>query len=92
MEGYFTWQTLITYSGATLATTLLTQFVKDVKPFKLLPTRILSYFIALAIITASALAVHGADWRELAMAVINAAVVALASNGAFEAVRGKDKK
>lgn len=87
MEGYFTWQTLITYSGATLATTLLTQFLKDVKPFKLLHTRLLSYLIALTVIVLSTLALRGFEWRELAMAVINAVVVALASNGAFEAVK-----
>lgn len=86
MNGFFTWQTLITYSGAALATTLITQFFKDAGPIKRLPTRLFSYFIALAVICASTVAVKGFVWSELAMAFINAVVVALASNGAFDAV------
>ena len=86
MTGYFTWQTLLTYSGATLATTLITQFLKGLKPFSLLPTRALSYFIALTIMVSATLATVGVYWNDLLIAVINAVVVALASNGAFDAV------
>jgi hypothetical protein len=86
MDGFFTWQTLMTYSGATLATALITQFIKETGLLKRLPMRLVSYFAALLIMLASTLALRGAAWEELAMAVINAVVVALASNGAFDAV------
>ena len=89
MTGYFTWQTLLTYSGSTLATTLITQFLKGLKPFSLLPTRVLSYFIALTIMVAAELATAGFYWSDIVIAVINAVVVALASNGAFDAVKSK---
>lgn len=82
MESFFTWETLLSYSGATLATALLTEFVKDVKPLSRVPARLLSYAIALVLMEASILVSRGARWDEMLMAVINAAVVALASNGA----------
>jgi len=87
MEGYFTWQTLLTYSGATLATTIITQFLKGIRAFDRLPTRVLSYFTALVIMLASILATEGFAWGDLALAAVNAVVVALAANGAFDAVK-----
>ena len=91
MDGYFTWQTLLTYSGATLATTVITQFLKEIKALDRLPTRILSYFTALVIMLASILATEGFAWGDLAIAAINAVVVALAANGAFDAVKRKEQ-
>ena len=82
----------MTYSGATLATTLVTQFIKEIGLLAKLPTRLVSYFTALLIMLASTLATRGAVWEELAMAVINAVVVALASNGAFDAVNAAANK
>ena len=89
MEGFFTWQTLVTYSGAALAATLITQFFKELGPIKRMPTRLFSYIVALLLIIASTLAVKGFLWLELLMAPVNAVVVALASNGAFDAVAKK---
>ena len=92
MNGFFTWQTLVTYSGAALATTLITQFFKEMGPIKRIPTRLLSFVTALAVIIASTIASKGVIWDELLMAPINAVVVALASNGAFDAVTAKPKE
>lgn len=89
MNGFFTWEMLLTYSGATLATTLITQLFKDMRPFSYVPKRLLSYIFALLIIVASGLASNGFRIADIAMAFVNAAVVALAANGAFDAVKGK---
>ena len=87
MEGFFTWQTLLTYSGATLATTIITQLLKEINALDKLPSRVLSYFTAALVMTASVLATKGFAWADMAMALINAVVVALAANGAFDAVK-----
>ena len=92
MEGFFTWQTLITYSGAALATTLITQFFKEMGPIGRMPTRLFSFITALGVILVSTVATKGIVWRELLMAPINAVVVALASNGAFDAVNSAKAK
>ncbi len=91
MEGWFTWQMLMTYSGATLATTLITEFLKGIGPIARLPTRLVSYIIALTLTVVSTVASEGFVWSDIAMAVINAVVVALAANGAFDAVAKRSR-
>ena len=87
MESFFIWQTLMTYSGATLATTLVTQFLKEIPFVSRVPARVLSYFTALVMILAATFVMTGLTWRDAVMAFINAAAVALAANGAFDAIR-----
>lgn len=86
MQEFFTWESLLTCTGATLVTTLITQFFKELTVFKRLPTRVFSYIIAVSVMLA-AMAFEGSfSLRNAAIALINAVVVALASNGAFDAV------
>lgn len=86
MEGFFDEKMLLTYSGATLATALVTQFLKGVRWLDRLPTRALSYAIALIIMLTARLAAGGFDWRSAALTLINAVVVALAANGTHDAM------
>ena len=86
MNSFFDGSMLLTYSGATLATTLITQFLKGIRWLDRVPTRVLSYIIALTIMTAATLARGGVRWQELALTAVNSVVVALAANGAFDAV------
>ena len=91
MNSFFTWQALMTCAGATLATSLITQLIKGVKPFAGIPTRIVSYAIALIILLAATL-FSGGGWNELAIAFVKSAVVALAANGAFDAANSAGEK
>ena len=91
MNSFFTWQMLLTYSGATLATTLITQFLKGLRWIDRLPTRLLSYIVALTVMVSAAAAAGSVRWDEYLMAAINAVVVALAANGAFDAVDNAGK-
>ena len=86
MNSFFDNQMLLTYSGATLATTLITQFLKCIKWLDRFPTRALSYLIALGIMLMASVTRGGASWQEIALTTVNAVVVALAANGAFDAV------
>lgn len=81
-----TWQTLTTYGGAVLATTTITQFLKELGVFKRIPTRLFSYCIALILLLFSTLFTSGLTWSRAALSLINAAVVSLAGNGAYDAV------
>lgn len=87
MNEFFTWETLITFSGAAVATGVFTQFLKDI--FRKIPTQIVSYFVAMIILALSTLALNQGDiaWQTIVMIPLNAVVVSTASNGAFEAVK-----
>ena len=86
MNEFFTWTTLMTYAGATLATTLVTQLLKGIGFIDRIPTRIFSYVVALIILLAATFFTGAMTWNTAALCVVNAVVVSLAANGAFDAV------
>ena len=53
MNEFFTWELLVTYSGACVATGILVEFLKGLLPG--LPPRLLSYLTAAAILLAAQL-------------------------------------
>lgn len=84
MGEFFTWGALGTYAGALLATTLFTQLFKGVTVISKIPTRVFSYVIAFIVLVLSRLFTEQIDLSSIALCLINAAVVSLASNGAYD--------
>ena len=91
MNEFFTWTTLATYAGATAAVGLITQLFKGLGFIDKIPTRITSYAIALAVLVAATFFTGGLTLEAGALCVINAVVVSLAANGAYDAV-ARNKK
>ena len=84
MNEFFTWATLGTYAGCVLATSLITQFVKEWSFLKPIPTRLVSYVVALLVLI-SANAIAGTlDLPSAGLCVVNAVVVSLAANGGYD--------
>ena len=86
MNEFFTWTTLGTYAGATLAVALMTQLVKGIGWIERIPTRITSYVVALVVLLAASAVAGELTWATAGLSVINAVVVALAANGAYDGV------
>jgi len=84
MQEFFTWAMLGTYAGAVLATTLITQLVKEW--LKSIPTRIVSYVIALVVLLLAAAFNNALTLADGALCLFNAVIVSLAANGGFDAV------
>lgn len=91
MQEYFSWATLATYSGAILAVSLITQFIKDLGPISKIPTRVTAYVVAVLIMLAAMLFTDGFSWSGLGLTLINAVVVALAANGAHDALDERER-
>lgn len=84
MEEFFTWDVLATYAGATLLTTLVTQFVKQIRWLQNVPTQVIAYVIALlGLLGGSFFTVGYLTWSSALLCVINAVVVATAANGTY---------
>lgn len=90
MNEFFTWASLGTYAGAVLATTIITQLLKGIAIFDKLPTRIFSYIIAVIVLLAANIFGGAVNASAVALCFVNAAVVSLAANGAFDAIQPKD--
>ena len=83
MDTFFTWSTLATLAGASVATGLITQFLKDsIK----IPTQWLSYIIAVVILAAATLFTGGTDAALWAIIPLNAVIVSTSANGAYAAI------
>jgi len=86
MEEFFTWSALATYSGATLATAFFTQILKGVGFIDKIPTRVTSFLIAFVVLFLATLFTGNLTAGNGVLCLVNAAVVSLASNGAYDAV------
>lgn len=86
MNEFFTWTALATYSGATLATGFFTQILKGMGFIDKIPTRVISYVIAVLVLLAATLFTGSFTAGNAVLCLVNAAVVSLASNGAYDAV------
>lgn len=87
MNSFFNGEMLLTCSGATLAVTLITQLLKGIAFVERLPTRLVSYAAALAVMCAAYASAGVFRWQELILMPVNAVVVALAANGSYDAMR-----
>ncbi|MGI6003792.1 MAG: hypothetical protein ACOX88_00025 [Christensenellales bacterium] len=92
MENFWDWNLLATYAGATLATNLITEVLKDLKFFAKLPTRLLSYVIAVIILLAANIFTGQFTLANGVLCIINGLLVSLTSNGTFDAVASTFKK
>lgn len=91
----FSWEQLATIAGATTATLLIVQLLKlPLDKVWHIPTRIIAYIIALAIMVVATAFTVGLTWSNAGLAAVNAVIVALAAMGAYELTFRKvdDKK
>ena len=91
MSEFCTWAGLLAYAGATLATSRIRQLRKGLGFIDKIPTRITSYAIALVVLLAATFFTGGLTLEAGALCVINAVVVSLAANGAYDAVARNEK-
>ena len=93
LQEFVTWEFLLTFSGAVAAVTLLVQLLKlpiDKVTMKLfgkdckIPTRMVVYIIALAILYAAQGFMGLLNWNTGTLTLINGAIVTYAAMGVYE--------
>lgn len=84
---FFTWEMLGTAAGSALAVGVLTQITKDVPFIKTIPTQVWSYILSLVVLLLAQVFGPGLTAESGVLAVFNAAIVSLASNGGFDAIK-----
>lgn len=86
MQEFFTWGTLATSAGATAVTALITQVFKGIRVIEKIPTRLFSYIVALGVLLAGTFFSDALTLESGALCLINAVVVSLAANGAYDGI------
>lgn len=90
MNGEFiTWGILGTYAGAVSITAIITQFLKKLPGLRRMDPQLLSYLVALVILEGATVFSGGFHWEIAALCLVNAMVVALASNGTYDVIGNK---
>ena len=84
---FFDWNMLSTLAGATFAVGIITQIIKELPFIKAIPTQIVSYVLAALIMVAAHAFTDGLTASTTALAAINAAMVSLAANGGYAALK-----
>lgn len=89
-EGPFTWETLATNAGAAAAVLLMVQYVKaPLDRLWKLPTRLVVYIAALALLTLARAASGTLVWQDVPLLLVNACLTALTAFGAYEVTFAK---
>lgn len=84
---FVTWAVLATYAGALAMVGFLTQLTKGLGFVKMIPTQLWSYILALAVMFPAYWFTGQLTADSAVLVLFNAAVVSLAANGGFDAVK-----
>ena len=84
MEEFFTWQYIATLGGATVLTTLVTQFVKKISWLQKIPTQVIAYLIAVIAMETANYFTNGLDVSTALLTLLNAILVTAAANGTYD--------
>ena len=85
MNEFVTWEALGSYAGAVMMVTLITQFLKGT-PLRNWNSQLVAYGIAVVLlIGAEAFGGQSVTVQGVALCLLNAVMVALAANGAYDA-------
>jgi hypothetical protein len=87
MNEFYTWQMLSTFAGCTLATGVITEFVKNAPFLKKIATQWVSYAIALILLFAATFFTGKLTGASAAIVPFNAILISLGANGAYSAVK-----
>lgn len=85
-ENFVTWEIIASFGGAVGMTALITQAVKESKYLAEISTRLVSFCIALVLLTMATYFTSCLTIDSIAILPFNALIVSTSSNGVFEGV------
>ncbi len=93
MENFLTWEFLASFAGCVAATSVITQFLKNLSFLKNIATQWVSYFVAFILLLGATYFTGALTWASGALIPFNAILIALSANGTYSAiVRATTKK
>ena len=93
---FFDWTYLGTFAGALAAVALITELIKGLPALKKVPTQFVSWVLAFIILILAQLFTGTLNAQSAVLCVLNGAMVSLAANGGYAALKrvmgGKDEE
>lgn len=87
MTEFINWTTLGTYGGALAMVMVLTQFTKDLRFTKKIPTQIWSYILSVIVLLCAIAFTDGLTVNTAVQTLFNGVVVSMAANGGFSVIQ-----
>ena len=84
---FFDWSDLGTFAGALAAVVLLTELTKSLPGIRRIPTQLFSWLLACGILILAAWFTGTLSAQSAALTVLNGAMVSLAANGGYAALK-----
>lgn len=84
---FFDWPYLASFAGCLVAVGVLTEMLKNVGFIQKIPTQIFSWVLAMIILILAQVFTTGITPETAVLAVVNSAVVSLAANGGYDALK-----
>lgn len=90
MDKFFTYEMLLTYATCVTAVFGVTQFIKDLPAIKKIPTKYVSFFISLAIVIITNIAVNNFKISNILLYILSSIFISMNANGIYD-FDSKDK-
>lgn len=84
---FFDWGFLATFAGALAAVALLTELTKNLPFVKKIPTQLFSWILGFGVLVLAAWFTGTLSAQNAVLAVFNGAMVSLAANGGYAALK-----
>lgn len=84
---FFDWSDLGTFAGALAAVALLTELTKSLPGIRKIPTQLFSWLLGCGVLILAAWFTGTLSAQSAALAVLNGAMVSLAANGGYAALK-----
>ena len=84
---FFDWAYLGTFAGALAAVALITQMIKNLPGIKHVPTQLMSWILAVVVLLLAQLFGGTLDAQNAVLCLFNGAMVSLAANGGYAALK-----
>lgn len=84
MNEFFTWEYIATFAGAMALTGLVTQFIKG---FIHIPTQLLAYLVAVAVLYLGLFFTGGLTWPAAVLTLFNGILIATATSGTIDGTK-----
>lgn len=84
MDKFFTYEILLTYATCVTAVFGTTQFIKDLPIIKKIPTKYVSFFVALIIVVITNLAVKEFKVSNILLYILSSVFISMNANGIYD--------
>lgn len=84
---FIDWSYLSTFAGCLVIVLAVTEVIKNFVFIKKIPTQIVSWALAFAVIVLSNVFTDGVTVSEIVLAAFNSVFISLAANGGYDAIK-----